>query len=97
MTLVGSTNGVSSGRESARLKAGEGREARLRGGGRAPRKSGRVRLLPGENPGEFRERMTGLFDSLRPRNQLKSRWLNALSWSNGGSIGSSARSGLGFT
>ncbi len=70
MTMVASANGINNGAESARLTA-DCREARSRGGEASQRKTGRVRLLPGENPREFRERMTGLFDSLRPRNQFE--------------------------
>ena len=98
MTVVASANGSHNGAESARLKT-EGHNARSRGGDVGQRKTARVRLLPDENPGEFRERMTWvLFDSLQAAEPVpESRWLNALSSSNGGSIGSSARSGLGCT
>ncbi len=63
MAVVASANGIHNGTERSRLKNESGEVGQ--------RKTGRVRLLPGENPGEFRERMTGLFDSLRPRNQFE--------------------------
>ena len=68
--MVASANGINNGAESARLKTDDG-SARTRGGEGGPPRTGRVVLLPDENPAEFRERMTGLFDSLRPRNQFE--------------------------
>ena len=70
MTVVASTSGSQNGTASIRLKA-ESREARSRFGEVGQHSTPRVRLLPDENPREFRERMTGLFDSLRPRNQFE--------------------------
>ena len=68
--MVASANGINHGAESARMKT-EDRQARTRGGEGGQPRTGRVVLLPDENPAEFRERMTGLFDSLRPRNQFE--------------------------
>ena len=70
MVLAASANGIHNGAESGRLKTDE-RKARVRGGEAGQPRTGRVVLLPDENPAEFRERMTGLFDSLRPRNQFE--------------------------
>ena len=70
VTVVASANGINNVVESARRKT-EDPTGPSRGNAGGQRKTGRVQLLPDENPGEFRERMTGLFDSLRPRNQFE--------------------------
>ena len=70
MTVVASTSGSQNGNESIRLKAESRRLARDSARLASIRHRGcgccRMRI-----PREFRERMTGLFDSLRPRNQFE--------------------------